>query len=88
MKSVLALVFLLAGCAGVGSSRPDAGHPASPDAPETAYAPPPDRLRGPVPLEESGEPTGQWTCPMHPEVIEQKPGKCPKCGMDLEEVRR
>jgi len=24
-----------------------------------------------------------WTCPMHPEVRESKPGKCPKCGMDL-----
>ncbi len=25
----------------------------------------------------------QYTCPMHPEVISSKPGKCPKCGMDL-----
>jgi RND family efflux transporter MFP subunit len=25
-----------------------------------------------------------WTCPMHPEVQEHAPGKCPKCGMDLE----
>ena len=24
-----------------------------------------------------------YTCPMHPEVTSQKPGKCPKCGMDL-----
>ncbi|MEK7468609.1 MAG: heavy metal-binding domain-containing protein [Planctomycetota bacterium] len=24
-----------------------------------------------------------WTCPMHPEVKSDKPGKCPKCGMDL-----
>jgi RND family efflux transporter MFP subunit len=24
-----------------------------------------------------------FTCPMHPEVISDKPGKCPKCGMDL-----
>jgi RND family efflux transporter MFP subunit len=24
-----------------------------------------------------------WTCPMHPEVREHGPGKCPKCGMDL-----
>lgn len=24
-----------------------------------------------------------WTCPMHPEVREPHPGKCPKCGMDL-----
>lgn len=25
----------------------------------------------------------QYTCTMHPEVITDAPGKCPKCGMDL-----
>lgn len=24
-----------------------------------------------------------YTCPMHPEITSSKPGKCPKCGMDL-----
>jgi len=24
-----------------------------------------------------------YTCPMHPEVIRDKQGKCPKCGMIL-----
>jgi hypothetical protein len=24
-----------------------------------------------------------YTCPMHPEVVQDKPGKCPKCGMTL-----
>ena len=27
----------------------------------------------------------QYTCPMHPEVVQSTPGKCPKCGMDLVE---
>jgi hypothetical protein len=25
----------------------------------------------------------KYTCPMHPEVVTDKPGKCPKCGMTL-----
>lgn len=25
-----------------------------------------------------------WTCPMHPEIISDKPGDCPICGMHLE----
>ena len=25
----------------------------------------------------------QYTCPMHPEVVQDKPGKCPTCKMDL-----
>lgn len=28
--------------------------------------------------------SGQYTCPMHPEVVSDKTGACPKCGMDLE----
>lgn len=24
-----------------------------------------------------------YTCPMHPEITSDKPGRCPKCGMDL-----
>lgn len=29
----------------------------------------------------------RYTCPMHPEVISDKPGKCPKCGMNLVPVK-
>lgn len=25
----------------------------------------------------------KYTCPMHPEIVEDKPGTCPICGMDL-----
>lgn len=25
-----------------------------------------------------------YTCPMHPEVVSDKAGTCPECGMDLE----
>jgi hypothetical protein len=26
----------------------------------------------------------EYTCPMHPEVVSNKPGQCPQCGMDLQ----
>jgi P-type Cu2+ transporter len=29
-----------------------------------------------------------YTCPMHPEVVKDTPGKCPKCGMDLVPVNK
>ncbi len=28
--------------------------------------------------------SGLWTCPMHPEIQQDHPGSCPKCGMALE----
>jgi Cu(I)/Ag(I) efflux system membrane fusion protein len=30
----------------------------------------------------------QWTCSMHPQILRNKPGKCPICGMDLVLVTR
>ena len=41
-----------------------------------------------LPVEErpqdSTHASGDYTCPMHPEVRQEKPGSCPKCGMALE----
>ena len=31
-------------------------------------------------------PGSRYTCPMHPEVISDRPGPCPKCGMALERM--
>lgn len=30
----------------------------------------------------------KYTCPMHPQVAQDKPGKCPICGMDLVPVKK
>jgi len=38
-----------------------------------------------APQEVQGE-SNTYTCPMHPEVIQDHPGSCPKCGMALEPV--
>ena len=35
-----------------------------------------------MPVATSG--AAEYTCPMHPEVRQKRPGACPKCGMALE----
>ncbi|PHZ85184.1 heavy metal translocating P-type ATPase [Paremcibacter congregatus] len=44
---------------------------------------PTDYLNERPPAEEMPAGT-QYTCPMHPEIIRDEPGDCPKCGMALE----
>jgi len=39
---------------------------------------------GPQPMEQAAAPPNEYTCPMHPEVLQQGPGACPLCGMALE----
>jgi len=55
--------------------------PSTPTAPPQPVSPTPEK--GP----DAGAPANPgailYTCPMHPEVISDKPGKCPKCGMTL-----
>jgi Cu+-exporting ATPase len=36
------------------------------------------------PKQEPSKPGTTWTCPMHPEIVRDKPGSCPVCGMALE----
>lgn len=31
----------------------------------------------------AASPAQKYTCSMHPDVVQDKPGKCPKCGMKL-----
>jgi Cu+-exporting ATPase len=48
----------------------------------TVVAEPP--AASPQPPAPSRQPPAEYTCPMHPEIVSDKPGACPKCGMALE----
>lgn len=41
-----------------------------------------DQATAPAAAPVAGKPK-LWHCPMHPDIIRDAPGKCPKCGMDL-----
>jgi Cu+-exporting ATPase len=43
----------------------------------------PGAFLSPAPRPAAGE-AGEWTCPMHPEIVRAGPGSCPICGMALE----
>ena len=63
--------FCSAGC-----QRKFAAHPAQYTASALTPAPPAPQVPGPAGV--------IYTCPMHPEVRQDHPGNCPKCGMTLE----
>jgi len=44
----------------------------------------PEKYLGDKPPAETLPVGTQYTCPMHPEIIRDAPGDCPKCGMALE----
>ena len=44
----------------------------------------PEKYLGDRPAPEPMPAGTQYTCPMHPEIVRDKPGSCPLCGMALE----
>ncbi len=44
----------------------------------------PEAYLGDRPVPEPMPEGTQYTCPMHPEIVQDSPGDCPKCGMALE----
>lgn len=53
------------------------------DAPQN-FLSDPKSVSPPQPKPEAAQPGTTYTCPMHPEVQQDHPGNCPKCGMTLE----
>jgi hypothetical protein len=93
--AVLAALSISA-CASGPPPRPVSVDPANPDAPVLAIQRASTALdpeipsRGPTAKASSGkqkdaEPASAalYTCPMHPEVVQDAAGRCPKCSMDL-----
>jgi len=44
----------------------------------------PAKYLAPAPVQIQHSAANKYTCPMHPEIIRDKPGSCPICGMALE----
>jgi Cu+-exporting ATPase len=50
----------------------------------TRFQADPEKYLAPKPASEPQPKAAQYTCPMHPQIVQPKPGFCPLCGMALE----
>ncbi|HEV8129173.1 MAG TPA: heavy metal translocating P-type ATPase, partial [Candidatus Eisenbacteria bacterium] len=53
-------------------------------APMTLHAPHSSTSAAPARPHSSPSEKIEWTCPMHPQIVRDRPGSCPICGMALE----
>jgi P-type Cu+ transporter len=74
-------LFCSANCQKRFEASPASYVAASNDERERASSAPPEPS---IAVPDSGKKAAEWTCPMHPEIVRDAPGTCPKCGMALE----
>lgn len=74
VKSILVIGFLVISVAASGFIRSD-GNPGSQDKV--------DKTQGNQQQKEGMVEKANYTCSMHPEIVQDKPGKCSKCKMNL-----
>jgi hypothetical protein len=90
ISAVTIVVATLVACSGSTSATvPAADTTAKVSADTSAKMVAMDTTKMPVDTMKTSNTTStvKYTCRMHPEVISDKPGKCPKCGMQLVEVK-
>ncbi|MGQ0506786.1 MAG: heavy metal-binding domain-containing protein [Myxococcaceae bacterium] len=87
---LVSVAVLLSACTSALQPLPISVDPSNPEGPEAAPAPVTSALRkrqDPEPAQAVPSPEGRqavYSCPMHPEVMQSEPGRCPRCGMRLE----
>jgi hypothetical protein len=82
MKSLLSFGIVLASVSILATGCSDKGGATDATTTTTAPAAKSDTTAAPAGSATKAK-VGQYTCPMHPEVVSDQPGKCPKCGMTL-----
>lgn len=91
--NALALVAFVTACGTASNPGPASTSPASPEAeeapaPSVATSLTADPLAASAPSPGAGDHADQpaateYVCPMHPDVRQSTPGRCPRCGMTL-----